>query len=471
MTLDRILEKLDQQGVKLWVDGDRLRVRAPKGVLTPELQNLLRDRKAEFLAWLHQNNGSIGEGAIDLSAEAVLDSSIYPEQKAESPGSEPAAIFLTGTTGFLGAFLLWELLLQTRADIYCLVRAADRASAQMRIQQNLEFYYLWDESFRSRIIPVLGDISQPRLGLSEEHFCDLASQIDSIYHSAARLNYLYSYLQLKSTNVLGTQEVLKFACQTKAKPLHYISSVVVFEGLAYAGKTIFEADDPDSSEGIYLGYSQSKWVAERLVTIARSRGLPVNIYRLPFISGHSQTGIGNLDDLACRLIKGYIQMSTIPDLDDLVDLSPVDYASKAIAYLSRQKEVLNRSFHLNNPHPCPRKKLFDYIRSRGYPLERLPYQQWQERLANLSDSQQNALSPLLSFFSKRWSTEGLTIPEFYQQDWKPKFDCQATIEALQESSIVCPPADKKLLDTYFSYFIRSGFIEAPLNPSSQIYPD
>lgn len=463
MTLDRILEKLDQQGVKLWADGDRLRVRAPKGVLTPELQNLLRDRKAELLAWLHQNNGSMGEGAIDLSTEAVLDPTIYPEDKADSFGSEPTAILLTGATGFLGAFLLSELLRQSRAKIYCLVRAVDGRSARMRIQKNLELYHLWDESYRRRISPILGDISKSQLGLPDEDFRILANQIDSIYHSAAILNYLYSYSQLKASNVRGTREVLKLACQGKTKPLHYISSVVVFEGLAYAGKKVLEADDPNSSEGIYLGYSQSKWVAERLVTIARDRGLPVNIYRLPFISGHSQTGVGNTDDLACRLMKGYIQMGSIPDLDDLVDLSPVDYAGRAIVYLSLQKEAINRSFHLNNPNPCHRQNLFDYIRSRGYPLERVSYSQWQERLKNLSNSQQNALSPLLPFFSKRWSKEQLTIPELYQQDWKPQIDCQATVKALQGSAIACPPADKKLLDTYFSYFIRSGFIEAPLN--------
>ena len=159
MTLDRIHEKLDQQGVKLWADGDLLRVRAPKGVLNPELQNLLRDRKAEILAWLHQNNGSMGEGAIDLSAEAVLDPTIYPEDKADEFGSEPTAILLTGATGFLGAFLLSELLRQSRAKIYCLVRAVDGRSARIRIPK------------KSRIISSLGrNLSQSNLPCFRRYF-------------------------------------------------------------------------------------------------------------------------------------------------------------------------------------------------------------------------------------------------------------------------------------------------------------
>jgi len=463
MTLDKVLEKLDRHQVTLWKEGDRLRVRAPKGVLTPELQNLLRDRKSELLEFLHQNNGSVGDESIDLSAEAILDPDIVPQGRDRALEQPPTAILLTGATGFLGAFLLYELLQQSQATIYCLVRSPDPSSARMRIQKNLKFYHLQNASFASRIVPVLGDITKPQLGLSAEEFGSLSNEIDSIYHSAATLNYLYSYSKLKASNVVGTREVIKFACQGKTKPLHYISSVVVFEGLAYAGKTVLETEDPQSSEGIYLGYSQSKWVAERLVTMARDRGLPANIYRLPFISGHSQTGIGNTDDLACRLIKGYIQMGSIPDLDDLVDLCPVDYASQAIAYLSLQKNSIDRAFHLNNPYPCPRQNLVDYIRSRGYDLEQLPYQQWQQQLKAVSSSQQNSLSPLLPFFSKRWSEKQLTIPEFYEQAWKPQIDCQATMEALKNSAIACPPADKKLLDTYFSYFIDSGFIEAPTN--------
>jgi thioester reductase-like protein len=471
-TLNQILDQIHRQGITLRAEGDRLRICAPKGVLTPELQNLLRDHKTDLLAWLNQNNENMLDQGMNLQTEAILDNNIYPEtqysqDKMGSFKNRSASVFLTGSTGFLGAFLLFELLKQTQANIYCLVRAVDLRSAQTRIQQNLELYHLWDERFMPRISPILGDISKPLLGLTVEQFHTLASQIDVIYHSAATLNYLYSYLQLKSINVLGTQEVLKLACHAQAKPLHYISSVVVFEGSVYAQKTITELDNPDSSEGIYLGYSQSKWVAEQLMTIARSRGLAVNIYRLPFIGGHSQTGIGNTNDLACRLIKGYIQMGSIPDLEDWIDLSPVDYASQAIVYLSQQKNLLNHSFHLNNPHPCPREKMLDIIRAYGYPLKKLPYEKWQEQLQILSNSCPNSLSPLLTFFSKRWSQNQLTIPELYQRIWKPQFDCQATLKALMQGSISSPPTVEKLLHIYLPYFVHSGFIKAPFNSYNQ----
>jgi thioester reductase-like protein len=123
------------------------------------------------------------------------------------------------------------------------------------------------------------------LGLSTEQFERMANQIDAIYHNGALLNYVYPYSKFKAINVLGTEEVLRLACTTKVKAVHHISSVAVFESSAYYGKLVTESDDIDRSEGIYLGYSQSKWVSERLVKIAGDRGLPITIHRPPLVSG------------------------------------------------------------------------------------------------------------------------------------------------------------------------------------------
>ncbi|NDJ19426.1 type I polyketide synthase [Myxacorys almedinensis] len=396
---------------------------------------------------------------LDLSAEAVLDPSINPANAIIQPAIAPTSILLTGATGFLGAFLLHDLLEQTQAEIYCLVRSTDAESAKIRLQKNLESYDLWNERFSSRIILVLGDLAQPQLGLSAEQFETLASQIDSIYHNGALLNYIYPYSKFKPINVLGTQEILKLACQIKVKPVHYISSVAVFESSAYYGKKVTEADVIDRSEGIYLGYSQSKWVSEKLVQIASDRGLPVTIYRPPLVSGHSKTGVWNTDGFLCRMIQGCIQMGSImTDLDLMLDLSPVDYNSQAIVYLSKQKSSIGKVFHLQNPHLLHWSQLVEFICSLGYPMEKVSFQEWQVKLSQARD---NPLYPLIPFFGQKWSEDQLTYIELNQQDKRPQITCEATIAALAGSSIDCPPQDAQLLSTYFSYFIRSGFLEAP----------
>ncbi|MBW4513027.1 MAG: thioester reductase domain-containing protein [Scytonematopsis contorta HA4267-MV1] len=403
---------------------------------------------------------------LDLNKERVLDPAIYPAISSDNSdnlnvklNSEPNSIFLTGATGFLGAFLIQELLDQTKADIYCLVRSANLESAKIRLQNNLQDYELWNPDYSSRIIPVLGDLSQPLLGLSSEEFDNLSGVIDTIYHNGALLNYVYPYSKFKAINVLGTQEVLRLACKTKVKPVHHISSVAVLESEAYYGKRVTESDPVDCSEGIYLGYSQSKWVSEKLVQIAGERGLPITIHRPPLVSGHSKTGLWNTDGFLCRMIQGCVQMGCImTDLDLMLDLSPVDYNSRAIVYLSQQKNSLGKTFHLQNPYLLHWSQLVDFICSMGYPMEQVSYEEWQIRLSN---SRGNPLYPLLPFFSHKWSDEQLTYIELNQQDKRPQIGCDDTLAALSGTSISCPPLDQKLLEIYFKYFIRSGFLEAP----------
>ena len=395
---------------------------------------------------------------LNLAAEAVLDETIRPPSTSFTFNPDPQNIFLTGGTGFLGAFLIYELLQQTDADIYCLVRATDTTSGKEKLKKNLEGYGIWEEEFSPRIIPILGDLSQPQLGISTEGFEMLATNIDAIYHSAAMLNYVFPYSPLKTVNVLGTQEILRLACQIKAKPLHYVSSVAVFESPYYAGKIVKEDDNFDNWEGIFLGYSQTKWVAEKLVKIASQRGLPVTIHRPPLIAGHSQTGVGNTDDFINLMTKGCLQMGCFPEVDYMLDMSPVDYVSKAIAYLSRQEESLGNAFHLQHPEPAPLSTLVDWLSSFGFPVKKIPYEEWQEKLINNVTSEENPLYTLRPFLLERWSENQLTIPDLYFKAQRPIISCDATLNALAGSGISCAPINAELFSTYAAYLIQSGFL-------------
>ncbi|HEY9652744.1 MAG TPA: thioester reductase domain-containing protein, partial [Coleofasciculaceae cyanobacterium] len=395
------------------------------------------------------------EDAIELKAEGVLDPTILPTGIPYNPDIAPATILLTGATGFLGAFLLYELLQQTQADIYCLVRSETLDLGKQKIQHNLKSYLLWDESFTSKIIPVLGDLSQPRLGLSEKQFQQMASQADVIYHNGALVNFTYPYSVLKAPNVLGTQEVLRLASQIKVKPVHFISTLSVVFPNNPDIRVVREQDSLDNAKIPSDGYAQSKWVAEKLVTIARDRGLPVCIYRPGRISGHSQTGACNPDDHTYRMIKGCIQLKSIPNQDIKLNLSPVDYVSKAIVSLSNQKESIGKAFHLVNPQPLPLKQMASYIHSLGYPIELVAYEQWRSQLINTVDSPENALYPLLSIFAEETSNTQSENPSIRQ------FDCQNTLTGLLGTSITCPPVDAEVFSTYFSYLIQTGCLNSP----------
>ncbi|WDD36594.1 amino acid adenylation domain-containing protein (plasmid) [Nostoc sp. UHCC 0926] len=417
----------------------------------------------------YQANASTTTGKMTiaaLNAEAVLNPTISPETSFEFT-IEPANILLTGATGFVGAFLLHELLQQTNANIYCLVRAPNVESGNKRLQSHLESYLLWNESLSNRIIPVVGDLSEPLLGLSEQQFQAMAELLDVIYHNAAAINLVYPYSTLKAANVLGTQEVLKLASQIKVKPVHYISTLSVLSSESHAevkGIQELHSFNFDHCQVPSSGYAQTKWVAEKLVTTAHNRGLPVCIYRLGRVSGHSQSGICNMNDRLYRMLKGFIQLKCAPDVETIVDMTPVDYVSKAIVYLSKQNKSLEKIFHLSNPHPIRSFELFDWIRKFGYPLQPMSYNQWEAELLNASEpSLNNPLYPLIPFFAGI-ANEGDRNQESSEQTFNLatlKFDFQNTIDGLTSTSIVCPPVDTKLLSTYFSYLIQSGFLNAP----------
>ncbi|MEC4983958.1 MAG: thioester reductase domain-containing protein [Oscillatoria sp. PMC 1068.18] len=397
---------------------------------------------------------------LNLTAEAVLDPAIQFNQPLSANLSEPKAIFLTGSTGFLGAYLLAELLQKTTADIYCLLRGNDAKSGKQRLIDHLQFYSLWEEKFAGRLIPVIGDLSQPLFGLGEDKFNQLAAQIEIIYHNGAQVNSVCPYSTLKPTNVLGTQNVLRLASIRKTKPVHFVSTLAVFFSQAYAEtKEVRETDIPDLAT-LKGGYKQSKCVAEELIRIAQQRGLPASIYRPVRILGDSQTGInGNFNDFLCSFLKGCIQLGKYPQLAGTTNIVPVDYVSRAIISLSQQQNSFGQAFHILNPQATSWEDLFEKLRSLGYHLEPLAYDQWLTELEKQATQQPE--NELYSFLLLMTSSPALLAK-------KPHFSHENTQQGLANTSISCSPVNQQLITTYINYFQKSNYFPTPQPPTKKV---
>ncbi|MEM9450933.1 MAG: amino acid adenylation domain-containing protein [Cyanobacteria bacterium P01_E01_bin.6] len=417
------------------------------------------------LAALIQGNGlhsSLEHMSLaQLQSEVVLDNTIRPSTVVSV--NPPQNIFLTGATGFLGSFLLHELLQNTQAHVYCLVRAKEESEALEKLCKSVELCGSTSPDCYSRIIPIMGDLAKPCLGLSYTKFQRLASTVDVVYHSGASVNLLYPYTALKAVNVIGTHEILKLASLCKTKPLHYISTLDVLESLSTTGiSQLYEQDSIAKGSGISGGYAQSKWIAEQLITQAMNRGLPACIYRPGMVSGHSHSGYANVTDLGSRFIKTVIQLGTAPDIDLKIDMTPVDYVSRAVTYLSTQAESFGKTFHLVNSQALPIETLVKGLNDHGYPIKKISYREWQTALKQKS----SALSPLASVLTEVVGNNQENHLELWLSG-SDSFDCTNALRGLQESSIDCRPADSTLLTTYLSYFIKSGFIKrAPSYPIS-----
>ncbi|WP_257460231.1 non-ribosomal peptide synthetase [Archangium lipolyticum] len=389
----------------------------------------------------------------ELEADAVLEAGIDPRGVPPPVVGAARTLLLTGATGFLGAFLLEQLCRKTEARIYCLVRAATEQEGMHRIRKNLESYSLWSEALASRIVPVRGDISQPLLGLSETEFQRLSEEIDAVYHNGALVNFIYPYESLRAANVLGTREILRLATRTRIKPLHYVSTVSV---LPLGRKDPIREDEPlDGPASLVGGYAQSKWVAEKLVREASRRGLPVTILRPGRVTGDSQTGAWNTDDLVCRTLKGCVRMGMAPSVDALLDLTPVDYVSSAIVELSLRPESIGQTYHLVNPHLVRADEMWNLMRAFGYGLRVLPYDQWLAGLASAAASD-NELGDLLMFLQQ--------VPPEDRSVGGPRMvvcGCDHTRQALRGTGTSCPQVDTTLISTYLASLVRRGFLEAP----------
>ena len=392
---------------------------------------------------------------LDLSTEAVLETAIHFDNVLSENAQSPTAIFLTGATGFFGAYLLDELLHKTTADIYCLMRCKEGSEAgKQRIEAHLRAYLLWKDEFSARIIPVIGDLSLPLYGLSSETFSELAERIDVIYHNGAWVNAAYPYAALKASNVGGTVETLRLAGLHRTKPLHFISTIAVFfnEACQEGNQKILETDSPQPT--LNGGYKQSKWVAENLVIKARERGLPACIYRTARIMGHSKTGVTqNFNDFLISMIKMCIQIGKFPDWNNTLSLVPADYAAQSLVYLAQQTASIGKTFHILNPQAVAWDDFFEHIRDCGYPLEKVSHLCWQTEIqAYANENKDSKLYSLARLVLKSSTAMSHT---------KPEFDMRQTLTGLSDTAINCPPVDRKLVSTWVSYFQQCGHIPLP----------
>ncbi|MEU7104977.1 thioester reductase domain-containing protein [Streptomyces sp. NPDC046215] len=398
-------------------------------------------------------------GDVDFRAEVRLADDIRPAAEVVRVAENPAEVLLTGATGFLGAFLLRDLMRTTDATIHCLVRGADEEQARDRLRQNMEWYRIWDDVDPARLKVVVGDLGRPRLGLTEDAFDALARSVDVIHHAGATVHWLHPYTELKAANVGGTEEILRLAARHRTVPVHYVSTVGVFAGAVTEGVPLKVDDLTGPAEILPTGYVQSKWVAEQVIRLAQDRGLPVSVYRVDVISGDQESGACQTRDFVWLSLKGLLQAGAVPDtLAGSVHAVPVDYVSAALLALARQDRAVGRTFHLYNQSALTFAEFADHLRSFGYALGELDWNTWS---ALVRSDAENAMNPLLDAFEVMVSDSG----SFY-----PPFDTSLTEEALEGTGVVCPELTKELFAKYVDFFVDAGWFPAPATPQEVTAP-
>ncbi|MFJ8047992.1 amino acid adenylation domain-containing protein [Streptomyces luteogriseus] len=391
-------------------------------------------------------------------ADERLPADIRPAATVLCVATDPAEVLLTGATGFLGAFVLRELVDRTTARIHCLVRGGGPHEARSRLRRTLERYGLWDDKAATAVTVVPGDLGLPRLGLDDAVYDSLARGVDAVYHVGAAVNLAQTYAQARAANVLGTVELLRLAALHRTVPLHHVSTVGVFAGEEIRGRLI-DADHPlPPADRLTHGYTQSKWAAERLVEEARDRGLPVSVHRPTRVVGHSRTGACQSRDFLWLLLRGCVEEGLAPDLGDMAfDLVPVDYVSRTIVALSRSERTATGRFHLTADELVRFDRLVEQVRASGFDLTVIPMDEWLARIRRNPENPAFSMLGVLTNAEADGDMEG-----------NARFDCSSTVRALRGTGIQCPAFGSDSVQAHVAYF--SGLGEWPLPRVSPTLP-
>jgi amino acid adenylation domain-containing protein/thioester reductase-like protein len=403
------------------------------------------------------------EPRVDFYREGTLDIPVPTLGRGASDATGPARdILLTGATGFLGGYLLRELLTTSDARIHCLVRAVEAGDAARRLEAAQARYGLGDLP-AGRVIPLVGDLGRPLLGLDADRFDEYARSLDLILHAGAYVNFTYPYAQLATVTVSGTREVIRLACRYRGVPVHFISTIAVLAGFGAVGVHAVTEDTPLAfPEQLYMGYTETKWVAEALLGHAARAGLPVAIHRPYEVSGDLRTGAWNLESATCALIKVMVDSGAAPDIDLALDFVPVDLLAEQIVHIALTRRTATRTYHLANPQPAGLRDMTGRLRAHGYRLEDLPFTEWTRRVVQFCrDNPDHPFAPFVPLWTDRSPRSGLVLKEMFFAPHFPRFTRDNAEAALAGATSRMPAVDADLLDHYLRFFQRSGYLHTP----------
>ncbi|KAJ4325918.1 hypothetical protein N0V84_003304 [Fusarium piperis] len=284
------------------------------------------------------------------------------------------AVVLTGATGFLGVHILHLLREDPRVDkVYCLLRAKCPQSAHERVSKALDNRgmpslenFEESETHHDKVTCLPCDSSSKDLGLSEEHRQRITDETAIIIHSAWAVNF---NLQLNSfeDQIATTHNLLKLAAAAQARFI-FVSSTAAASNSA--ATPVPEKISQDPSDASPMGYSRSKWVAERICESANNhfasdRQSISAIVRIGQLCSND-AGIWNASEAYPLLLSTARVTGCLPNIThETLNWLPVEEAAQSVIEIAfsslvtklKNSESLSSTktqvYHVLNPHTIP----------------------------------------------------------------------------------------------------------------------
>ena len=261
------------------------------------------------------------------------------------------AIFLTGSTGYIGAHVAAGLLQQHQDRLNLLVRAKDQHDAEVRLWKAMQLHFdfpQFHEYLRGRITIFRGDLTGAQFGLAAEDYARLIETTDSVIHCAASLNRKSEKACL-NVNLRGTLEVIKLA--KAARDQHGLRRFSHVSTVAVAGQRANEVVREDEAiqwdRSDYDPYARTKKFCEHMIRELLPE-VPRTIFRPSIVLGDSR----HAETTQFDMVRAFVFLAGLPVLPlragDKVDIVPVNYVADAVVKLHQKARPQHEIYHLSS---------------------------------------------------------------------------------------------------------------------------
>lgn len=343
--------------------------------------------------------------------------------------------FVTGATGFIGKRLVKALLARRGSTVHFLLRP----ESESKVPGLLEY---WGTT-KARAIPVYGDLTGKKLGVSADDLKKLKGQVDAIYHLAAVYDLSADEESQVQVNIEGTRNVVEFAKAVDAGHLHHVSSIAA-AGL-YEG--VFREDMFEEAENLEHPYFMTKHESEKIVR--KESKVPWTVYRPALVVGDSTTGEMDKIDGPYYFFKLIQRMRQIlpPWMPSIgleggrINIVPVDFVVAALDHISHSKgDLKGKCYHLVDPVGYRVGDVLD-IFSKAAHAPKMNLFVNAALLGFIPKSVKKglmALAPVRRIRAAVMKDLGLPDDMMTFINFPTRYDCRETLAALKGSGIECP---------------------------------
>jgi len=388
----------------------------------------------------------------------TLDNMVIPAK------CEVGNTLFAGATGYLGIHILSDFLDNDKGIAYCLVRGADKQTAEERLNNLLEFYFGDKYVNSKRIVVLCSDLQKENFGLSNDEYNDLIGNIKTVINTAASVKHYGSYKYFYETNVETVKNLITFCKKADANLIH--TSTLSVSGNSFGDE--FDGYISDTEKHFYESslyieqplenvYARSKFEAEKTILEEISNGLKANIMRMGNLTNRfadAKFQKNHESNAFLNRLKAILDLGIFPEylMDLYLEFTPIDDASSAVMAIARHFSTKQTVFHINSIKVMYMDKVLECFKKCGIDMKVVDATTFTEVLRNTA--KQSGTEYIFETFINDMDED-----DKLNYDSNIRIENDFTVEYLRKLGFEWSNIDFEYIKRYIEYFRNIGYLE------------